>query len=141
MKFAHAVVIGLALSWYALGVSPSAQAAPGVQYLRTMSGNVRCLIIGEAAAVAGNAGVTCESGAFQQAPPGDDQVRVDAAGRLVWDAANIGGGSGPNDLTLNYGQTYHLLGWTINPNEDGTRFTNDVTGHGMFVSVQNVNSF
>ncbi len=27
----------------------------------------------------------------------------------------------------------HLQGWAIVPSEDGTRFTNDGTGHGMFV--------
>jgi len=46
-----------------------------------------------------------------------------------------------NDVVLNYGQLYHLQGWTINPGEDGTRFTNDGTGRGMFVSIDNVYSF
>jgi hypothetical protein len=46
-----------------------------------------------------------------------------------------------NDEVLNYGQTYHLQGWTIVAGEDGTRFTNDGTGHGMFVSIDNVSSF
>jgi hypothetical protein len=141
MKLPHGVVIGLALICYSAEILPSAHAAPGVQYVRTTSGSVRCLIVGEGAAPADGAGVTCESGAFQQAPSGDDQVRVNAAGHFTWDAANIGGGSGANDLTLNYGQTYRLLGWAINPTSDGTRFTNEVTGHGMFVSLQNVNSF
>jgi hypothetical protein len=34
-----------------------------------------------------------------------------------------------------------MLGWTILPSSDGTRFTNDGTGHGMFVSIENVYSF
>jgi len=46
-----------------------------------------------------------------------------------------------NDVVLNYGQTFHLNGWTIIPSEDGTRFTNDGTGHGMVVSTNNVSSF
>jgi hypothetical protein len=46
-----------------------------------------------------------------------------------------------NDVVLTYGQTYHIQGWTIDPNSDGTRFTNDGTGHGMFVSIENVYSF
>lgn len=45
-----------------------------------------------------------------------------------------------NYVTLTYGQTYHFLGWTVLPSSDGTRFTNDGTGHGMFVSVENVYS-
>jgi hypothetical protein len=32
-------------------------------------------------------------------------------------------------------------GWTILPSSDGTRFTNDGTGHGMFVSIENVSPF
>lgn len=141
MNRRHGVIIALALIHSGLQILPSAHAAPGVQYVRTTSGSVRCLILAEGAAPADTAGVTCESGAFQQAPAGADQVRVNAAGHFTWDAANIGGGSGANDLTLTYGQTYHLLGWTINPTSNGTRFTNDATGHGMFVSLQNVNSF
>ena len=40
------------------------------------------------------------------------------------------------------GQTYHMQGWTILPTSDGTRFTNDATGHGMFIgSDQNDNPF
>jgi hypothetical protein len=30
---------------------------------------------------------------------------------------------------------------TIVTGSDGTRFTNDGTGHGMFVSIENVSSF
>lgn len=43
--------------------------------------------------------------------------------------------------TMAYGQTYHRGNWTINPDETGTRFTNNRTGHGMFVSIENVYSF
>ncbi|OBG38133.1 hypothetical protein A5673_15640 [Mycobacterium sp. E3198] len=53
-----------------------------------------------------------------------------------------GGSASPqNDIVLNYGQAYNVLGWTILPNSDGTRFTNDGTGHGMFVSIDNVAPF
>ncbi len=71
-----------------------------------------------------------------------DLAVIHASGDFNWDDGNIGGGGTPqNDLVLNYGQTYHLQGWTINPGEDGTRFSNDGTGHGMFVSIDNVSSF
>jgi hypothetical protein len=40
-----------------------------------------------------------------------------------------------------YGQTYHHGNWTINPDETGTRFVNDRSGHGMFVSIDNVSPF
>ena len=29
------------------------------------------------------------------------------------------------DIVLNYGQAYHINGWTILPSFDGTRFTNE----------------
>jgi hypothetical protein len=34
-----------------------------------------------------------------------------------------------------------VASWTTLPSSDGTRFTNDGTGHGMFVSVENVAPF
>ena len=43
------------------------------------------------------------------------------------------------DVVLAYGKTYN--GWTILPPSDGTRFANDRTGHGMFVSIENVYAF
>jgi hypothetical protein len=43
-------------------------------------------------------------------------------------------------VTLDY-QTYEAQGWTIAAEEAGTRFTNDSTGHGMFVRVEGVESF
>jgi hypothetical protein len=40
------------------------------------------------------------------------------------------------------GQTYHIQGWTVVAGGDGIRFTNDGTGHGMFIgSDTNVNPF
>ena len=53
----------------------------------------------------------------------------------------VGSDWAQTDTTLGYGQTYHINGWTILPSSDGTRFTNDGTGHGMFVSIENVAPF
>lgn len=36
---------------------------------------------------------------------------------------------------------YHALGWTIVAIEDGLRFANDRTGHGMCVTTQGVRAF
>jgi hypothetical protein len=126
-------------------VDPTASAA---QYVRTESGIVRCDVQPDQ--------VTCEAGqtagqthtGFLQAPPSGpfhmDLATVTASGNFYFSDGNIGGtGSdwSQTDLTLGYGQTYHLAGWTVLPNSDGTRYTNDATGHGMFVSIQNVSSF
>ena len=40
-----------------------------------------------------------------------------------------------------YGQTYHRGNWTIYADERGTKFVNDRTGHGMFVSIESVYAF
>lgn len=64
-------------------------------------------------------------------------------GALTWDIGNIPGSDQAlaSDIVLDYGQTYHINGWTILPTFDGTRFTSDATGHGMFVSIDNVYSY
>jgi hypothetical protein len=133
---------------------PSAIAAPDFQYVRTESGRLRCLIhIDRVACEAGGPG----SNGFPQAPialaesqcrnpcPGGihyDIAEVTTTGAFKWTDGNIGGGGTPqNDLLLTYGQTVHSQGWTINPDEGRTRFTKDVSGHGMLVSIENVSSF
>jgi hypothetical protein len=42
---------------------------------------------------------------------------------------------------MQYGTTYHRGNWSIYHDASGTRFTNDRTGHGMFVSIENVYAF
>ena len=89
----------------------------------------------------------CESSGFPQAPIDSsglhwDLAAIHADGAFNWNNGNIGGGGTPqNDLVLTYGQTYHISGWTVVPNSDGTRVTNDGTGHGMFVSIEDIYSF
>jgi hypothetical protein len=64
-------------------------------------------------------------------------VRLTSQGQITWLVGNLG------DIpvvTLDY-RTYSAVGWTINADEDGTRFTNDRTGHGMTVSVDSVQAF
>jgi hypothetical protein len=139
------------------GILPRASAYPSSQYVRTESGRVRCVVQPDR--------VACESSGpgstgFPQAPislpesqcrnspcPGGihfDLAGVTTSGDFHWNDGNIGG-VGPDwaktDTTLNYGDTYHISGWTILPNSDGTRFTNDGTGHGMFASIENVAPF
>jgi hypothetical protein len=56
-------------------------------------------------------------------------------------ALSIGGGADGQDVVLVYGQTHRFNGWTIVSTFDGTRLTNDGTGHGMFVAIDGVSSF
>jgi hypothetical protein len=67
-----------------------------------------------------------------------NEVNVKSNGSLLWGTGQIDAPS--NLVTLDY-QTYHAVGWTISATKSDTRFTNDTTGHGMSVSVDNVESF
>lgn len=137
------VVAAVALSLGSLAV-PVATADPGLVYVITASGDVRCSIDTERGDE-----VACQSQGgigFSQAPvyPEFDGARgnlaiVNAAGEFSWEFGDIS--SRGDDITLDCGQIYHFLGWTILPTSDGTRFTSDRTGRGMFVSVDNVESF
>ena len=86
--------------------------------------------------------VACQ-GSFVQAPADDDQAYVTASGQFSYRSANIGVGEkhAPFDILVP-GQTYHIQGWTVVARDDGIRFTNDGTRHGMFVGSDNtVNPF
>jgi hypothetical protein len=86
--------------------------------------------------------VICQ-GRFSEASAADDQAFVTAAGQFSYRSANIGVGypHAPFD-TLVPGQTYDILGWTVAADGDGIHFTNDGTGHGMFIgSDTTVNPF
>ena len=64
-------------------------------------------------------------------------VKVTADGSMTWVVGNLGNIPA---VPLDY-QTYRALGWTIAATSDGTRFTNDGTGHGMFVNTSGVEVF
>jgi hypothetical protein len=67
-------------------------------------------------------------------------MRTADNGTFAWGEGNIGGVDS-GEVTLVYGQTYHIKGWTVLPAFDGTRFTNDASGHGVFVSIDRVSPF
>ncbi len=101
--------------------------------VRTKSGRTICLI--------SSSKVRCEA-KFTHLPvqtpvskTGFSDISVDSQGQLEWDEATIG--TPPDIEQLEYA-TYHWLGWTVVAAKDGTRFTNDATGHGMSVSVDKV---
>ncbi|CDQ43183.1 putative lipoprotein LpqJ [Mycolicibacterium neoaurum] len=64
-------------------------------------------------------------------------------GAFNWDIGNIPGSDAvmADDIVLTYGSTYKINGWTILAAFDGTRFTNDATGRGMFASIDQVYAF
>jgi hypothetical protein len=104
----------------------------GWSFIATKSGKTRCQL--------SRTEVGCEA-QFTNAPTIDGEqahgVRVTSDGQLEWRVGNLGE---PPVVTLDY-KTYAAQGWTIEAGEAGTKFTNDATGHGMFVAIEKVESF
>jgi hypothetical protein len=126
----------------------SSASADDSQGVRTQSGKVRCYVNENDVSHGGGPLVVCQYlQGFPQAPETRgihwDLAVVRDTGAFNWDYGNLPGtpAAVASDIVLKYGQTYHISGWTILSSSDGTRFTNDATGHGMFVSVENVYSF
>ena len=104
----------------------------GYVFIETKSGQTRCQINSDS--------VGCE-GQFTNSPMQDGErangVNVTASGSVQWVLGNLGD---IPTVTIDY-LTYDAEGWTIAASESGTRFTNEQTGHGMFVSVEKVDTF
>jgi hypothetical protein len=115
--------------------APGAEVLPpenGYVFIETKSGKTRCQLNEEE--------VGCEA-QFTNSPVMNGMhangVRLTANGEVNWLVGNLG------DIPvviLDY-RTYSAVGWTIEAREDGTRFTNDRTGHGMIVAVDGVQAF
>ena len=127
-------------------------AADSGQYVRTQSGRVRCWVTPNATICEASGPITppwdqWENNGFLQSPLTSygshyHNAVVDAAGNFSFqDGGNIGAAHPENDLVLAYGKPYTVEGWSITSGPDGTRFTNNNTGHGMFVSIENVYAF
>src|ERR1700738_2009987 len=104
----------------------------GYVFIETKSGQTRCQIDSDS--------VGCEA-QFTNSPMQDGErahgVNITASGDVQWVLGNLGD---IPTVTIDY-QTYDAAGWTIAASESGTRFTNENTGHGMFVSIENVETF
>jgi hypothetical protein len=114
------------------GATPLPPDANGRVFIETKSGQTRCQLDSD--------NVGCEA-QFTNAPTEDGEkangVNVTAAGEVQWVAGNLGD---IPTVPIDY-RTYDAVGWTIAANESGTRFTNQRTGHGMFVSIEKVDTF
>jgi hypothetical protein len=115
--------------------APGAEVLPpedGYVFIETKSGKTRCQL--------STAEVGCEA-QFTTSPVMNGMhangVRVTADGEVSWLVGNLGDIPA---VTLDY-RTYSAVTWTIQASEDGTRFTNDRTGHGMIVAIEGVQAF
>lgn len=130
-------------------MTPVAAAAED-EIVRTQSGKMRCLVMINDAGHGGGPSVACQA-AFSQAPmwpQGSLGERMNIAivkydGAFNWDIGNIPGSDAvmANDIVMTYGSTYRINGWTAHSTFEGTRFTNDATGRGMFASIDQVYPF
>jgi hypothetical protein len=114
------------------GAIPLPPDQSGHVFIETKSGQTRCQIDSDS--------VGCEA-QFTNAPMQDGErangVNITASGSVEWVLGNLGD---IPTVTIDY-RTYDAEGWTIAASESGTRFTNEHTGHGMFVSIENVETF
>jgi hypothetical protein len=104
----------------------------GYVFIETKSGLTRCQINKDS--------VGCEA-PFTNSPIQDGEhangVHITSGGNVQWIMGNLGA---IPTVTIDY-QTYDAQGWTIVASKDGTRFQNNGTGHGMFVSIDKVSAF
>lgn len=104
----------------------------GYVFIETKSGLTRCQI--------NKNSVGCEA-PFTNSPIQDGEhtngVHITSAGTVQWVLGNLGA---IPTVTIEY-KTYDAQGWTIVATQEGTRFSNNGTGHGMFVSVDKVSTF
>lgn len=114
------------------GAVPLEPDESGYVFIETKSGQTRCQINKDS--------VGCEA-PFTDSPMQDGEhangVHITASGSVQWVLGNLGA---IPTVTLDY-KIYGAQGWTIDATIDGTRFTNDRTGHGMFVSIEKVDTF
>lgn len=104
----------------------------GYVFIETKSGVTRCQINKDS--------VGCEA-PFTNSPMQEGEhangVHLTAGGKVQWILGNLGA---IPTVTIDY-KTYDAQGWIITATKDGTRFQNNGTGHGMFVSVEKVDTF
>jgi hypothetical protein len=143
--FLAATALALVLAFASTGT------AAAETYFGTQSGKVSCFTSSNDQKVGAPAAV-CQlnaAGGFRQSPgcsngatwQGCNIVVANTRGQLFWDLGNIPAGPGIRPIVMSYGQTYHGDGWTLSAGSGGTRISNDATGHGMFVSIDNVYGF
>ena len=114
-------------------------AAASADNFLTQSERVLCAVTPDESLVAlGPDAVVCQ-GDFAQAPPDYNGAVTTGDGSFHWEQGNIAVYS--STTHMEYGHTYYRGNWAIYHDETGTRFTNDRTGHGMFVSAEEVYAF
>ncbi|WP_135457643.1 hypothetical protein [Mycobacterium sp. DL99] len=145
MDFGRRVLIGTAAAGAILGGSlalPGIAAADeilptgagGVTYIRTESGRTLCGIQGDAV----NCTVQFVNPPLTASGDVANSVTLDQNGKFTYLAADLGVTDPLH--TIRYDQTYIANGWAVEAFSDGTRFTNNRSNEGFWVSVTDVNA-
>lgn len=123
------VAPGIASADEILPVGPN-----GVTYIRTESGRTLCGVEGD------HVNCTVQFVNPPLASTGDiaNSVSLNQNGTFTYLAADLGVIDPPH--LIRYDQTYIANGWAVEAFNDGTRFTNNRTNEGFWVSVTDVNS-
>lgn len=135
----------------ALPLAPPAAADDGTMVV-TPDGKIRCLVSADNVPQGGGPMVICQQTdgqPFALSPWASTKFfqRLNlavkrGAGQFYWAKVPIlGAGPGTQNVSLSLGQTYHINGWTIEPLETQTKFTNDASGKGMFLGVATLRHF
>ncbi|AJR30135.1 hypothetical protein [Mycolicibacterium fortuitum] len=125
-------------SMAAAGVAAADQILPtgphGVTYIRTESGRTLCGIEGD------HVNCTVQFVNPPLSSTGDiaNSVSLNQNGSFTYLAADLGVIDPPH--LIRYDQTYIANGWAVEAYSDGTRFTNNRSNEGFWVSVTEVNS-
>ncbi|CRZ17598.1 hypothetical protein [Mycolicibacterium neworleansense] len=106
----------------------------GVTYIRTESGRTLCGVEGD------HVNCTVQFVNPPLASTGDvaNSVSLNQNGTFTYLAADLGVIDPPR--LIRYDQTYIANGWAVEAFNDGTRFTNNRTNEGFWVSVTDVHS-
>lgn len=142
--------VGISALSLVLAMASATTAAADGQRVVTKSGKMRCAIYANFAGTGPGSKAYVPSGSLVMCAPywGANDPRPGWMGlAVVTSTGNFSlpqielGIPQPDELVMNYGQTYNINGWTVMPTQDGTRFTNDGTGHGMFVNYDTAYGF
>lgn len=127
---------------------PSAAADDG-QVVQTQNGTVQCVVSDNNVSRGGGPWVVCQRSdlaGFGQAPFSTEKYSVSlnlaaqrGTGEFYFTKGSI---AGPGEGTsLSSGQTYNINGWTIQPDDQRTRFTWDATRHGVLINAEMARTF
>ena len=129
-------LVGAAVVWL-LAIAFSAPALD--DYYVTQSGRVLCAVTPDSTLGNDDGDWAVCQGAFTQATHGENCVSTSGNGSFRWASGDAAFDMPRTEMV--YGRTYQWGIWSLLHNSTGTRVVNNRTGHGMFVSIDNVYAF